>query len=147
MYGITVVVIVLLSANVLRSTWNYGNKNMFFGGLATFLSAFILWNIGEHKCQLCYIPFSNRILFKTVTFVMIWKTFVINPPWLSSNLSANCTAGGTFSQVAINLPFSGKLYYYCSLQDMLHTWKFSSVYTTDLNIWDRSLYILSTVWG
>ena len=60
MYGITVVVIVLLSANVLKSTWNYGNKNMFFGGLATFLSAFILWNIGEHKCQVFYILFSNR---------------------------------------------------------------------------------------
>ena len=49
MYGITVVVIVLLSANVLRSTSTFGNKNMFWGGLATFLSAFMLWNIGKHK--------------------------------------------------------------------------------------------------
>lgn len=51
MYGITVVVIVLLSANVLRSTSTFGNKNMFWGGLATFLSAFMLWNIDSHFCH------------------------------------------------------------------------------------------------
>ena len=58
MYGITVVVIVLLSANVLRSTWTFGNKNMFWGGLATFLLAFTLWNIGEKKCV--FIPFLTK---------------------------------------------------------------------------------------
>ena len=99
MYGITVVVIVLLSANVLRSTWTFGNKNMFWGGLATFLLAFTLWNIGEKKCV--FIPFSNKAsILQTVIFVMVLNHFVKIHQWLSSNLLVNCTAGGTSSQVA-----------------------------------------------
>ena len=74
MYGITVVVIVLLSANVLRSTWTFGNKNMFWGGLATFLLAFTLWNIGEKKCV--FIPISNKgSILQTVIFVMVLNHF------------------------------------------------------------------------
>ena len=34
-----------------------------------------------------------------------------------------------------------------SFQDMLLTWRFNFVFTTDWNTCDRSLYILSTVWA
>ena len=99
--------------------------------------------------KLCLnIPLSmlTKPPIKTVIFVMIWKHFGKNPPWTSSNLLVNCTAGGTFSQVALILFFWNVLYFFL-FQDMQHTWKFSSVFITDWNIWGRSLYTLSIVWA
>ena len=74
MYGITVVVIVLLSANVLRSTWTYGNKNMFWGGLATFLLAFTLWNIGEKK--MCLYSLSNKAYYIYRQSFLSWSCII-----------------------------------------------------------------------
>ena len=101
MYGITVVVIVLLSANVLRSTWTMGNKIMFFGGLATFLLAFFLWNIGENSFVRTIFLINKS--FKTVISVKTFVNFEENLPSDILNLLPNSMAGGIFSQVLIIL--------------------------------------------